>query len=114
VTESLREIRLKPEFADQYPAIVPEVWMPAAELAKKLIERAYTGRREGRHTRTFDPTHFEFRGGYTGPRSRTRRTRSTDQQGRSRGPGTGERLRRPPDPAGPGDLPSRAARFAQS
>jgi hypothetical protein len=62
----------------EYPAIAPGVWMPAAELARKLIERAYAGRREGRHTRTFDPTHFEFRGGDTGPRPRTRRTRSTD------------------------------------
>ena len=78
MTESLREVRLKPEFADEYPAIVPDVWMPAAELARKLIDRVYTGRKAGRHTRTFDPTHFEFRGGDTGPRPRTRRTRRTD------------------------------------
>jgi hypothetical protein len=73
-----REVRLKPEFAPEYPDMPPGVWMPAAELARKLIERAYAGRREGRHTRTFDPTHFEFRGGDTGRRLRTRRTRSTD------------------------------------
>jgi hypothetical protein len=80
VTGSLtvREARLRPEFAEQYPAIAPGVWMPATELARKLVERVYAHRRQGLHTRTFDPTHFEFRGGDSGPRPLTRRTRSTD------------------------------------
>jgi hypothetical protein len=54
------------------------MWIPVSELATKLIERVQTARREGRHTRTFDPTHFEFRGGTTEPRARAARTRSTD------------------------------------
>ncbi len=75
---SIREARLKPEYAAEYPGMTPDVWMPAMELAMGLIQRAHARRREGRYTRTFDPTHFEFRGGETGPRPRISRTRSTD------------------------------------
>lgn len=74
----VREARLKAECAEEYPGLPPEVWMPATELAQKLIERAHSRRREGRHTRTFDPTHFEFRGGPESPRRRGARTRKTD------------------------------------
>jgi hypothetical protein len=76
---TIREARLRPEFADEYPGITPDVWMPATDLAQKLVERAHTRRREGRYTRTFDPTHFEFRGGPTGVRPRGARTRKTDR-----------------------------------
>jgi hypothetical protein len=75
---NMREARLKAEFAAEYPDLTPEVWVPATELARKLIERAHTRRREGRHTRTFDPTHFEFRGGLDKSRPRGSRTRKTD------------------------------------
>ena len=73
-----REAKLKRAYAAEYPGIIPEVWIPVGELSAKLIERVRAGRREGRHTRTFDPTHFEFRGGDTGPRPRAARTRSSD------------------------------------
>jgi hypothetical protein len=73
-----REARLRAQYAAEYPGITPAVWMPVAELSAKLIERVHAARREGRHTRTFDPTHFEFRGGSSGPRPRAARTRSTD------------------------------------
>jgi len=75
---SVREARLKPEYADEYPGLISGVWISATELAQKLIERAHSRRREGRHTRTFDPTHFEFRGGLEKPRRRGARTRKTD------------------------------------
>jgi hypothetical protein len=74
----VREVRLRGQFAAEYPGITPGVWMPVAELSAKLIERVRTARAEGRHTRTFDPTHFEFRGGSKSPRPRASRTRSTD------------------------------------
>jgi hypothetical protein len=64
-----REARLKPEYAAEYPDMPADVWMPAMELAKGLIQRALARRQEGRYTRTFDPSHFEFRGG--GSRSST-------------------------------------------
>jgi hypothetical protein len=73
-----REARLKAQYAAEYPGITPAVWIPVAELSAKLIERVYAARREGRHTRTFDPTHFEFRGGSSAPRPKASRTRSTD------------------------------------
>jgi len=74
----VREARLKTECSEEYPGLTPGVWMPATELAQKLIERAHSRRREGRHTRTFDPTHFEFRGGPEAPRHRGTRTRKSD------------------------------------
>ncbi len=74
----VREARLRAECAQEYPGLTPGVWIPATELAQKLIERAHSRRREGRHTRTFDPTHFEFRGGPESPRRRGIRTRKTD------------------------------------
>ena len=83
---SVREARLKAEHAEEYPGLTPGVWIPATDLAQKLIERAHSRRREGRHTRTFDPTHFEFRGGLERRRPRGSRTRKTD----------------PPAPAGEG------------
>jgi hypothetical protein len=52
--------------------------MQVGELSARLIERVRAARQQGRYTRTFDPTHFEFRGGRTDPRSRASRTRSTD------------------------------------
>jgi hypothetical protein len=75
-----REARLRNLYAAEYPGITPGIWMPVAELSAKLIERVRAARQEGRHTRTFDPTHFEFRGGSTNPRPRASRTRSTDPE----------------------------------
>ena len=72
----VREARLKEEFAAEYPGIPPELWLPVTELARKLVERHQSGRKAGRFTRTFDPTHFEFRG--DGAPRRRPRTRSTD------------------------------------
>jgi hypothetical protein len=74
----VREARLRSQYAAEYPGITPGIWMPVAELSARLIERVRAARQEGRHTRTFDPTHFEFRGGGNDPRPRASRTRSTD------------------------------------
>ena len=64
---SSREVRLRPEFADVYPMIPPDRWLPSGEWAERIVERAREARRLSVHQRTFDPDHFEFRGG-TGPR----------------------------------------------
>jgi hypothetical protein len=74
----VREARLRTQYAAEYPGITPGIWMPVAELSARLIERVRAARQQGRHTRTFDPTHFEFRGGSSDPRPRASRTRSTD------------------------------------
>ena len=75
-----REARLKEEYASEYPGLTPGVWLPVGEFAEKLVERVRTRRREGRFTRTFDPTHFDFRGGSTETRSRAARSRKTDRR----------------------------------
>jgi hypothetical protein len=85
---SVREARLRPEYAEEYPAMTPGVWMPVRELARLLIDRVYTRRREGRPARTFDPTHFEFRGGDRRSRLPATRTRSTDGASDPERPGT--------------------------
>jgi hypothetical protein len=74
---SEREARLRPEYAAEYPSITPDVWMPASELAKRLVERTHARRRVGVYTRTFDPTHFEVRGRDSSSRPRISRTRDT-------------------------------------
>ena len=76
---TVREVKLKAEYAAEYPGISPDVWMPAKELAKSLVARVHARRREGLYTRTFDPTHFEFRGGDAEPRPPRHRSRSTDR-----------------------------------
>lgn len=65
---TLREARLRPEFAGKYVGIEPGVWFSAAGLAEKLITRLL---REGVSDeelpqRVLDLTHFEFRGGEDG------------------------------------------------
>lgn len=64
---SVREARLRPEFAGKYLGIEPGVWFSAAGLAEQLIARLL---REGvadeeLPQRVLDPAHFEFRGGET-------------------------------------------------
>jgi hypothetical protein len=78
----VREARLKEEYAGEYPGLAPGVWMRVSDIARTLVERARARRREGRFTRTFDPTHFEFRGGSKTPRSPAVRSRSTDRRPR--------------------------------
>ena len=75
---TVREARLRPEYAGEYPGIAPDVWMSAKELAKNLIDRVHARRKQGLYTRTFDPTHFEFRGGDGMSRIGRHRSRSTD------------------------------------
>jgi len=61
----VREARLRPEFAQHYPGVEPNVWFTATTLAEHLLARML---REGkadlaRIPRLLDPAHFEFRGG---------------------------------------------------
>lgn len=62
---SIREARLRPEFAAKYLGIEAGVWFSAAGLAEQLITQLL---REGvadeeLPQRVLDPAHFEFRGG---------------------------------------------------
>ena len=79
---SVREARLRPEFAAQYAGIEPDVWFNAAGLAEQTIAKLL---QEGvpddeLPRRVLDPQHFEFRGSGglpPGPRP-TLGARSTD------------------------------------
>ena len=58
-----REVRLRAEFASEYPEIRADQWMRSRELAERLVDRSHARKRQGLFTRTFDPRHFQFRGG---------------------------------------------------
>lgn len=63
---SPREARLKPEFAAEYPELVPGVWHPAASIAAFLLTRQRAlGQADSlaRPSRPVPTEHFEFRGG---------------------------------------------------
>lgn len=72
-----REVRLRPEFAGLYEDMPAGSWLAASVWAEVLVARARTARQLGFHRRTFDPRHFDFRGG-EGPR------RTDEDQGRTR------------------------------
>ena len=65
-----REARLRPEFADRYPGVDPDVWYIAATLAEHLLARFLREGEAGRAPpeRIMDPEHFEFRGENNVPR----------------------------------------------
>jgi hypothetical protein len=66
-----REARLRPEFADRYPGVDPDVWYIAATLAEHLLARFLRGGETGSAPpeRIMDPEHFEFRGENNVPRA---------------------------------------------
>lgn len=57
------EVRLRAQFASEYPTIQAETWMRPRDMAESLVARSHARKRQGLFTRTFDPRHFEFRGG---------------------------------------------------
>jgi hypothetical protein len=73
-----REVRLRPEFAAIYLDMPSGQWLEAAHWAHLIVTRAQHARARQVHQRTFDPRHFEFRGGEPprGPDGAGRRTRS--------------------------------------
>ena len=59
----LREARLRPQFAGNYPYLTPGVWELAAVLSDRVVAHIL-GRPDGRfisRERALDPQHFEFR-----------------------------------------------------
>lgn len=77
---SVREARLKPEYADLYPPLSPSAWTAAAEIGAKLLFwhiKSIGALPSGE--RLLNNEHFEFRGGWnrgTGDH----RTRVTDEE----------------------------------
>jgi hypothetical protein len=76
-----REVRLRPEFAGLYENMPAGSWLSASVWAEVLVTRAQRARQLSVHQRTFDPRHFEFRGGAEPrrPAERQRRTRAEDR-----------------------------------
>jgi hypothetical protein len=59
-----REARLRPEFAQSYPTLNPDMWESAAVLTEKVIAWRLQHDVGGlfRWDRVLNPEHFEFRG----------------------------------------------------
>jgi hypothetical protein len=61
---AVREARLRPEWADLYPGVQPDIWYVAAELVPQVLR--YRMRDQGAwdfSRRILVDDHFEFRGG---------------------------------------------------
>lgn len=60
----MREARLRPEYAELYPELVPGQWEPAARIAEVVLARYLLQQMtDGQPDRALNETHFEFRGG---------------------------------------------------
>lgn len=62
----VRRARVRPEYAELYPEIVPGVWMSAKKAAQVVRRSRKSGRSEAPGTRVLPDLHFEFRGGSRG------------------------------------------------
>ena len=61
--EDCREARLRPEFAELYPVLPPDVWMAASDVGRQLLLWHLTTDGFPRGERLFSEDHFDFRGG---------------------------------------------------
>ena len=73
---SVREARLRAEFAARYAGIEPDVWFNAAGLAEqtiaKLLQEGVPDDQLPR--RVLDSQHFDFRGGQASAKAQSART----------------------------------------
>ncbi|MGH7526620.1 MAG: hypothetical protein ACREMX_07930 [Gemmatimonadales bacterium] len=60
---SIREARLRPEYAALYPGITPGAWMPATDIGRQLLLWDLTAPATPQGDRLLAEEHFEFRGG---------------------------------------------------
>ncbi len=61
---AVREACLRPEWADLYPGVQPNVWHVAAELVPQVLRHRLQGEKSWEFTRRILlDDHFEFRGG---------------------------------------------------
>jgi hypothetical protein len=60
----MREARLRPEFADLYPTLIPGQWEPAARIAEVVLARLLLLEISEApiQDRVLNEEHFEFRG----------------------------------------------------
>lgn len=60
---TIREARLRPEYASLYPGVQPGVWMPASAIGQQLLLWHLTAPATPQGDRLMAEEHFEFRGG---------------------------------------------------
>ena len=60
---TIREARLKPEYASLYPGVQPDAWMPASAIGQQLLLWHLTAPATPQGDRLISEEHFEFRGG---------------------------------------------------
>jgi hypothetical protein len=60
---TIREARLRPEYAALYPGLEPGVWLPATDVGRKLLLWHLTAPAIPQGERLMAEEHFEFRGG---------------------------------------------------
>jgi hypothetical protein len=65
VTATVRQAKLKPEWADRYPTLPARMWTSAARLAELVASYRGAPQKAGKvkKDRTLPETEFEFRGG---------------------------------------------------
>lgn len=75
----MREARLRPEFEDLYPELIPGQWEPAARIVEVVLARYLLQKMTDVPVsdRALNEAHFEFRGGADPPRS-SQRERAAD------------------------------------
>ena len=60
---SIREARLRPQYASLYPALEPGTWQPATAIGRQLLLWHLTAPALPDGERLMSEEHFEFRGG---------------------------------------------------
>ena len=60
---SIREARLRPQYASLYPALEAGTWQPASSIGRQLLLWHLTASTPPEGERLMSEEHFEFRGG---------------------------------------------------
>jgi hypothetical protein len=63
VQSTIREARLKPEYASFYPGVQAGVWIAASAIGQQLLLWHLTAPATPQGERLISEEHFEFRGG---------------------------------------------------
>jgi hypothetical protein len=79
---SIREARLRPQYASLYPALTPGTWQPATAIGRQLLLWHLTAPSLPEGERLMSEEHFEFRGGTIRDKAEVgARTRAADRPG---------------------------------
>jgi hypothetical protein len=76
-----REMRVRSGFAELYPDIPPDAWVPVSRWIDAIVSRSQAARHPGEQVRTLNPRHLELRGGRPprGPGEAHLHTRAEDR-----------------------------------